>query len=74
MFSWLGEKVTKKNDGGNVYGHNANDSGSHLWDDVTARQDISTPFSIVIEFKVTGYSYSVRYSIHIRNLDDIRFK
>ena len=38
-----------------------------------SQQDISTPFSILIEFGATEYSYSIRYSIRIRNFDDIRF-
>ena len=42
-------------------------------DDVTSRQDISTPFSILIEFEATEYSYSIRYSIRIQNFKNIRF-
>ena len=29
-FPWFGEKVDKKIDGGDVYGHDANDSGLDL--------------------------------------------
>ena len=42
-------------------------------DDAASRQDISTPSSILIEFETTEYSYSIRYSIRIRNVEDIRF-
>ena len=74
-FSWLGQKVNKKI---NAYGHDADDSGMDLcpWpqDDVAARQDISTPFSILIKFEATEYSYLIRCSIRIRNFEDIRFE
>ena len=60
-FSWLGQKVNKKIDGGDAYGHNADDSKLDLcpWprDDTTLRQDISTLFNILIEFEATEYSY-----------------
>ena len=39
------------------------------WDDAESRQNILTPFSILIEFEGTEYLYSVR----IKNFDDIRF-
>ena len=59
LFSWLGQRVNKKI---NVYGHDA-DSGTDLcpWprDDAASRQDISTPFSILIEFEATECSYSI---------------
>jgi len=42
-------------------------------DDAAARQDISTPSSILIEFETTEYTYSIRYSIRIRNVEAIRF-
>ena len=67
-FSWLGKKVNKKI---NAYGDNADHSGIDLcpwpWDDAASEQDISTPFSILIKFKATEYSYS----ISIRNFEDI---
>ena len=59
-FSWLGQKVNKKID---AHGDDANDSGMELcpWprDDVTSQQDISTPFSILIEFETTEFTYSI---------------
>ena len=71
-FSWEGQKVNKKID---AYGHDANNSGMDLFpwprDDAASRQDISTPFSVVIEFEATEYAYSIRYLIHIRNVEDI---
>ena len=74
-FSWLGQKVNKKID---AYGHDADDSGPDLcpWprDDAASRQDISTPFSSLIEFEATEYSCSIRYSIRIRNFMDILFE
>ena len=43
-----------------MYGHDADDSSTDLcpwpWDDAASRQDISTPFSILIEFEATEYS------------------
>ena len=42
--------------------------------DAASRQDISTPFRILIEFEATEYSYSIRYSIPIRNFENIRFE
>ena len=60
LFSWLGRKINKKID---AYGNDANDSGTDLcpWsrDDATSRQDISTPFSVLIEFETTEYSYLI---------------
>ena len=63
-FSWLGQKISKKIDGDEAYSHDADDSGLDLsvilspWpgDDAASSQDISTPFSILIKFKVTEYS------------------
>ena len=60
-----------------MIGHDTDDSGPDLcpWplDDAASRQDISTPFSIQIEFEATAYSYSIQYSIRIQNVKDIRF-
>ena len=74
-YSWLGKKVNKKI---NAYGHDADDSSMDLcprpWDDAVPQQGISTPFSILNEFEATEYSYSIRYSIRIRNFEDIRFE
>ena len=57
-FSWLDQKVNKNID---AYGHDAVNSGTDLcpWpqDDVASRQDISTLFSILMEFETTEYSY-----------------
>ena len=54
--------------------HDADDSSSDLcpWaqDDTMFRQDILIPFNILIKFKATEYSYSVRN----QNFEDIRFK
>ena len=73
-FSWLGQKVNNTID---AYGHQSDNAGSDLclWprDDAASRQDISTPFSSVIELEATEYTYSIRYSIRIRNFEDIRF-
>ena len=72
--SWLDQKVNKHID---ACGHDADDSGPDLcpWprNDAASRQNIPTPFSILIEFEATKYSYSIRYSIRIRNFKDIRF-
>ena len=66
-FLWLGHKVNKEAD---ANGHDASDPCMDLCaDDATSRQDISTPFSILIEFEATQYSYF----IGIRNFKDIRF-
>ena len=51
----------------------ADDSGTN-WcscprDDAVSRQDVSTPFSSLVEFETTEYSYSIR----IPNFEDIRF-
>ena len=57
-----------------IYGHDADDSGTDLCvDDAASRQDISTPFSILIEFESTEYWYLIQYSICIQNFEDIRF-
>ena len=54
------QKVNKKT---NAYGYDADDSSTDLcpwpWDDVVSRQDISTQFSILIEFEATEYSYLI---------------
>ena len=69
--SWLCQKVNKKIDS---YGHDAESPARTCSrDDAASRQDIPTPFSILIEFETTEYSYSNRYSIRIRNSEDIRF-
>ena len=64
LFSWLSKKVNKKID---AYGHDADDSGTDLcpwpWDDAASCRDISTPFSVLIEFE--GTEYMIRYSICI---------
>ena len=44
-----------------MYGHETNDSGT----------DISTPFSILIEYEPTEYSYSIQYLIRIPNVEVI---
>ena len=66
-FSWLRQKVNKKIDGVDVYGHNADDSSSDLcpWaqDDAMSRQHILIPINILIKFEATEYSYSVRIQI-----------
>ena len=58
-----------------AYDHDADDSGTDLcpWprDGAASRQDVSTPFSILIKFEATEYSYSIWYSIW--NLVDIWF-
>ena len=70
-FPWLGQKVNKKID---AYGHDADDSGPDLcsWprDDAASRQEISTPFSILIEFEATEYSYSIRFVFEIPRIFD----
>ena len=72
--SWLGQKVNKKIDGGDAYGHDADGSCSDLrpWprDDAVSWQDILTPFNTLIEFEATENSYS----ICVRKFEDIRFK
>ena len=68
-FSWLGQKVNKTID---AYGHDAETPARTCpRDNVASRQDTSTPISILIEFEATEYSYSIRYSIRIRNFEDI---
>ena len=68
--SWLGQKVNKKID---ACGHDAETLARICpRDDAVSRQDVSTPFSILIEFEATKYSYSIRYWIRIRNSEDIR--
>ena len=47
-----------------MYGHDANDSGADVCaNDSASRQDISTPFSILITFEATECSYSIRFDI-----------
>ena len=54
-FSWLGQKVNKKID---AYGHNAEIlSRTCPRHDAASRQDIITPFSILIEYEATEYLY-----------------
>ena len=74
-FSRLGQKVNKKIDGGDAYGHDADDSGSDFFPwpladivSLVSRQDILTPFNIIIKFEAT------EYLICIRNFEDIRVK
>ena len=59
-FSWLDQKLNKSID---AYGHDVDDSGPGLcpWqrDDAASRQNIPTPFSILVEFEATEYSYSI---------------
>ena len=73
-FTWLDQKLNKIID---AYSLNADDCGQDLcpWprDDAATRENIPTPFSILIEFEATAYSYSIRCSILIRNFKDIRF-
>ena len=75
LFSWLGQKVSN---GSDPCGYDVDESGADLcpWprDDTASRQDISTPFNIVIEFKATEHLYSIWHLICIRNFEDIRFK
>jgi len=42
-------------------------------DDAASRQDISTPFSILIEFEATEYSYSIRFIFEISRIYDSIF-
>ena len=65
LFSWLRQKVNKKID---AYGHDAKTPArTCLQDDAVSRQDTLTPFSILIKFDVTEYSYSKfqGYSSHL---------
>ena len=68
-FSWLGQKVIKKIDCGDAYGHDDDDCGLDLcpWprDHVTCRQDISTVFNILIDFEANEYSCLIQCSICI---------
>ena len=53
------------------YGHDADDFGTDLclWprDDAAFQQDMSTPFSILIEFE------AIKYSMCIRNFEDMKW-
>ena len=64
-FSWLGKNVNRRND---AYGQDS-DTDLCPWQDAASRQDILTPFSILIEFEATEYLYSIRYIF-----EDIRFE
>ena len=55
-FSWLDQKVNKKINGGDAFGHNVNDFGSNLCPWLWEVAGISTPFSILIKFEATEYS------------------
>ena len=73
-FSWLAQKVSKKID---AYGDDADDFGMYLrpwpWDVVASRQDISTPFRILIDFKASESSYSIRFIVKISRIFDSLF-
>ena len=64
-FSWLRQKVYKKID---ADGRDAEDTGADL---PTGCRRV--PARHRIQFEATEYSYSIRYSIRIRNVEDIRF-
>ena len=53
LFLWLGQKVNKK-----IAAMVMTPAQTCPSDDATSRQDISTPFSILIEFEPTEDSYS----------------
>ena len=69
-----------------AYGDDADDYGTDLCpmprDDAASQQDTSTPFSVLIEFEATEYSYSIRFVFEIlirfvfeisNRFDSIRF-
>ena len=58
-FSWLSQKVSKKID---AYGTM-----------LTPRHGKTSRHGSEFEFEAIEYSYSIRYSIRIRNFEDIRF-
>ena len=69
-FSWLGQRVNKKIRLTRMAAMPMTPVRTCPPDDVASRQDVSTTSSILTEFE---YSYWIRYSIRIRNVEDIRF-